>query len=137
MKVIGLDGKSYKWQLSGYMRESTNPSSHHEKVREILKELFPTQIILEEVALPGSGRDVLFADFFIPHRRLLIEVHGRQHYEHVAHFHGTDTPGKIKFYKSQQRDRNKKEWCDINNITFVELSYKEDENVWRRKISSG
>jgi hypothetical protein len=137
MNIVGLDGKSYKWQLSQYMRESTNASSYHEKVRGLLKEIFPTQIVLEEVTLPGSGtsnKDMLFADFFLPHRRLLIEIHGRQHYEHVGLFHGTDVSGKINFYKGQQRDRNKKEWCAINNITFLELSYKEDESVWRSKI---
>lgn len=134
MKITGLDGKTYKWQLSSYMRESTNPSSYHEKARSILKEIFPTQILLEEVTLPGSGKDVLYADFFMPHRRLMVEVHGKQHYEQVAIFHGTDTNGKMKFYKAQQRDRNKKEWCAINNITLLELSYKEDESVWRSKI---
>lgn len=134
MNITGLDGKFYKWQLVQYMRESTNPSSYHEKARALLKDIFPTQVLLEEVTLPGSGKDVLFADFFMPHRRLMIEVHGKQHYEHNAHFHGTDVGGKLKFYKAQQRDRNKKEWCAINNITLLELSYKEDESVWRSKI---
>jgi hypothetical protein len=46
----------------------------------VLAELFPREIICEEVPVTGE-RFVL--DFFVPSLRMVVECHGRQHYEHV------------------------------------------------------
>ena len=136
MKVKGLDGQVHQWQLSNYFKERNNASSYHTKAREVLRKEFPTQVILEEVPIPGLGR-ALFADFFIPHRKMMVEVQGQQHYEQIGHFHGTDLLGKLTFARAQKRDSRKKEWCELNGITLIELSYEEDVSVWRNKIRKG
>jgi hypothetical protein len=64
----------------------------------------------------GTG---LIADFFIPDLSILIEVHGEQHYKFVKRFHKT----KAGFKKSQLRDQKKKDWCELNDIIFIELPF--------------
>lgn len=132
MVITGLDGKEYKWNLNGYLKKRVNSSSYHKLARRILKEEFSMIPILEEVAIPGCGKRKLFADFYIPRKKIMIEVQGEQHYEYNPHFHGN--PRSRKFAKAQHRDSVKREWCDINGIILIELSYKEKENVWRNKI---
>jgi hypothetical protein len=134
MKVIGLDGNSYKWNpKSG--SESAKRSKLHEKAKVILDICFPYDRILQEVSLPGTktlGRKgTLRADFFIPNRNLIVEIHGQQHFK-FNKFHFKD---KLSFFRAQARDRDKREWCRVNEINIIEFNYNESEDDWRRKIS--
>lgn len=132
MKVTGLDGREYKWnpKTNGGKR-----SKLHEKAKVLLDDCFPYDRILEEVSLPGTKsmtrKGILRADFFIPNRNLIIEVHGQQHFK-FNKFHFKD---KLSFFRAQARDRDKKEWCNINDIRIIEFNYNEGEDDWRRKIS--
>ena len=96
--------------------------------------MFPHDIILEEVSLAGSrtqeGGGILRADMFVPNRNLIVEVHGEQHHKFNKFFF----KNKLRFYRAQARDREKKEWCNINDIRIVELNYNEDLDEWRKKI---
>lgn len=74
-------------------------------------------------------KSVLYADFFIPEAMAIVEVHGRQHYEYCRHFHKT----KAKFLLAQQRDRDKIEWCRLNDIDIIALPYNEREQ-WKSMI---
>lgn len=125
MKVVGLDGKQYNWSLTGNT-PSTNPSSYHLEAREMLKTMFPMEFILEELTLPSCN---LRCDFFVPGLRMMVEVHGEEHYRFIAFFHGN----KREFLLSQKRDREKREWCRLNNIVLVELKYDERER-WERQL---
>lgn len=131
MKVTGLDGKQHKWNLIGHvplMDDTRRCSQYHERARELLSELFPLERILEEVPLPGSGQ--LTADFFVPMKKIMVEVHGQQHYEYSAFLHGTEG----EFKKGQQRDKNKRSWCELNNIRLVELPYWETNDEWKSRF---
>jgi hypothetical protein len=133
MKVMGFDGREHTWPPKGhhvYPNDRRRRSEPHLKCREILQTLYPVYRFLEEVPLPGSNK--LTADFYLPWRNIVIEVHGRQHYEFVPFFHGN----KMAFLESRQRDLKKIEWCNMNNIGVVELSYKEYD-IWREKIELG
>lgn len=129
MKVIGFDGRSYAWNPIGNTNTSRDVSSFHAEARRILKLLFPSERILEEVGLPGT-QPVLFADFVLPIRNMIIEVHGSQHYQWNQFFHNT----KRDFIEGKKRDIKKKEWCKINNFFFVELPHWENEHEWRHRI---
>lgn len=135
MKVIGFDNKEHKFNFSKNKkrRYQENKSSLHSKTREILKELFPRLSIYEEVTLPGSKRigrsSLLYADFFIPELMLIIEVHGKQHYEYCSFFH----KDIMDFLKSKKRDSDKIDWCLINDIKIVTLPYNE-EKQWKNLI---
>lgn len=88
--------------------------------RELLSKTFPYSSIYEEVTLLGTG---LIADFFIPDIRIIVEVHGEQHYKFVKRFHKT----QAGFAASKKRDRIKQEWCDLNDIIYIELPFNKKE----------
>ena len=136
MKYIGFNGREYNINPSDYKLNNddiTVKSKYHLRARKILKEMFPGDIILEEVALPGSSTGnikTLFIDFLIETYRIGIEVHGEQHYKFNSHFF----KNKNDFLLALKRDRIKKEWCELNNVLYIELKYSEDDNEWRRRI---
>lgn len=132
MKVIGLDGREYNWKpKSGGGKRS----KLHQKAKIALDIWYPYDTIYEEVSLPGTKttarRSVLRADLYIPNRNLIVEVHGEQHFK-FNKFHYKD---KLSFFRAQARDRDKSEWCTVNEIRFVTFNYNESEDEWRGKIS--
>lgn len=134
MKVVGLDGREHSWIPSNRAIEKSKQSSLHSLARKILKDKYPNDRILEEVVLPGtstgSRKSLLVADFFVPLRNLIVEVHGSQHTEFNNFFFKT----KMDFYKAQARDRDKKRWCELNGFVLVELFHDETEEQWKEKI---
>ena len=134
MIIIGLDGKEHSWIPSNNIVNTDKRSGLHKKAKDILKEKYPNDRILEELVLPGTKTDnrksTLKADFFIPVRSLIVEVHGQQHTEFNNFFYAN----KIEFYKAQARDRDKKRWCEINNLELIELFHSESTEEWRDKI---
>ena len=135
MIVTGFDGREREWKLSRKSKAKKGRQSRlHKRTRLILRDLFRRDIILEEVSLPGSNTvtrpSILFADFFIPSRNLMVEVHGRQHYEFVDFYHKT----KSGIYKSQARDRDKISWCELNGVDIITLKYTGDDDEWIQQI---
>tara|TARA_R110000744_G_scaffold3161_1_gene12261 strand:+ start:3967 stop:4380 length:414 start_codon:yes stop_codon:yes gene_type:complete len=136
MDIFGLDGKAYKWNPSRSQASVSekNRSSLHKKARILLKDLFTYDRILEEVTLPGtktaSRKSILYADFYIPNRDLVIEVHGEQHFKFNSFFY----KDKLSFFKAKARDNDKRAWCKLNRITMIELNYNESEGEWRQKF---
>lgn len=109
-------------QLKRRNREKSAPK---EKSLTLLKKLFPNTIIFEEITTPEN----LYLDIFIPSIPLIVEVHGKQHYEFTPFFHGT----YAKFLLSKKRDREKIEWANINNFPIATLPY-DKENEWESII---
>ena len=66
----------------------------------------------------------------IPVIRLAVEVHGRQHYEHIPFFHET----KKDFVLAKARDEDKVDWCELNNIELITLKYSETDDEWRKQL---
>jgi hypothetical protein len=126
MKLLGLDGKEYIYNFKKICREVENPSSLHLSARAVIKKTFGLCSIYEEVQLLGSR---LVADFFIPDMKVMIEVHGQQHYKFVKQFHKTEAG----FIRSKIRDVNKKEWCDINEFSYIELPFDKIDS-WKNII---
>jgi len=134
VKVIGIDGKEHSWSLKQAAREDGSRSGLHLKARELLKLIFPFDLIYEEVSLPGSAtkgkNSILFGDFYIPLRSIMIEVNGSQHSNYTQFFHGN----KLEFARAKMRDRIKKQWCELNGITLVEFEHNETIEQWRGKL---
>jgi hypothetical protein len=131
MNVITLDGDTKKWSLIGTIsKNQKNKSALHIKTRQLLIELFPTLQMLEEVPIPVRKSEVLYLDFYLPLKKYCIEVHGEQHYKLVGFYH----QNLMGFLKSKKRDSDKKEWCELNDIKYIELPYDEDENQWKERI---
>lgn len=136
MKCIGFDNRSYNINVTDYIvygDDAKSRSQLHVRARAILKRMFPCDMILEEVKLPGSKKngDRLFADFLLPGQSLMVEVHGEQHYKFNRFFHNSI----FDFINSQKRDQDKRDWCELNNIVLVELPFGETDEQWERKIS--
>jgi hypothetical protein len=139
MKVKGINGKEYTWNLSSYdvfYDDTRKRSRFHLRARNLLKETFNSYRILEEVKLPGSTavnrRSVLYLDFYVPSLNLAVEVHGKQHYEFCSFFHKS----RADFIKGQSRDEDKIAWCELNNIDIVTLKYSESDDEWRKQITN-
>lgn len=130
MNVVDLDGNHSIWQLTGHMAKASKKSSYHIQARELLNEIFPTLQTLEEVPICVRRRETLYLDFYLPLKKLCVEVHGEQHYKFVGHYH----PTKLAFFKGQKRDREKVEWCELNGIRCVELPHYETVEQWKGRI---
>ncbi len=129
MKVKGIDGKLYIWNPIGNTDLSREISSYHSRARIIVRSLFPSERILEEVGLPGTW-PMLYADIIIPLRKFVVEAHGPQHYKFIPYFHGTQR----EFIEGKKRDEKKRNWCEINNFYYIELPYWENDDEWRYRI---
>lgn len=133
MQVKTLDGTTQNWQLTGHYAHAKleNKSSLHMSTRQLLKKQFPTLQVLEEVPIPVKRSENYYLDFYLPMLKLAIEVHGEQHFKFVAFYHNN----QLGFIKSQKRDREKQEWCEINNIQYIALPYNESEEEWIKRIT--
>jgi hypothetical protein len=131
MLVKDLDGFSSNWLLTGNMAKGkiTNRSSYHLAARQTISEIYPTLQILEEVPISVRRNETLFLDFYLPLKKICIEVHGEQHYKFVPFYHST----VLNFLKAQKRDRDKQEWCENNGINYLVLSYN-NQDEWRNII---
>jgi hypothetical protein len=117
MKFISLNGSitDIKIKPSDYpirSKEACKSNIQYE-CGQILKSYYPNDIILEEFYL----EDGFYIDFFLPLRKIALEIHGRQHFEFIKHFHGSPQG----FKQSQIRDKNKIKWCEINNIQLYSV----------------
>jgi hypothetical protein len=131
MKVIGLDGRTHVWSLAGHSPKESDTegrSSGHLRARALLARLYPVDRRLEELTLPGA--DGLRLDFYLPGRRLAVEVQGRQHDEYVGYFH----KHRLGFVQSQGRDVRKSRWCELNGIRLVELPDGESDDEWADRL---
>lgn len=135
MKVKDLYGNITNWKIKGEIIassivDSRHRSNLHVQARNILYELFPTSIILEEVPINTKPGITQYFDFYISKIKLAIEVHGPQHFKFNKLFHSSAKD----FLNQKKSDSDKREWCIINNITLVELSFNEKIEEWKKKI---
>ena len=134
MKVMGLNGREYNLDLKKYSKQRQKCSYYHHLARELLHDMLPGYNIYEEVKLPGSvnpaKKSVLYLDFYIPNAIMGIEVNGQQHYKYVPYFHKS----KAGFLQAKARDRAKAEWCELNEITLVQLRWDDSLEYWRKQI---
>lgn len=133
LKKINEDNKLFEIELNYYSYKyctDDKASSGECVIFGILFELFKNNKSLiyfaGEYVLPVKFKSNLRADFFCliidkEHkiRKVIIEVHGGQHYKFVPFFNDL---------YSKERDSIKKEYCQNNNIIFMELSYDKIES---------
>jgi hypothetical protein len=132
MKVLGLDGCEYTLRVAGHVPRGDDErprSSYHLAARELLHRVYPVDTIAEEVALPGCAT-ALYADFFLPLRRLMIEVQGEQHFRWIQHWQIS----KMDFLWAKGRDLQKRRWCEVNQFALVELPFHETVEQWHERL---
>lgn len=132
MKVRGLDGREYNWRLAGHGVRSDDDrprSQYHLRARALLRRIYPADRLLEEVFLPGLST-AEYADFVLPLRRLVIEVQGQQHTDPDHYFHGD----RMAYLRASKRDQDKRLWCELNDLSLVELPFSEKDDDWSERI---
>jgi hypothetical protein len=131
MLVKDVHGKQCKWTVKGVevLTDKRPRSNLHVQARGLLKARFPTLQLLEEVSFKPEPSKTLYFDFFLPLRKVAIEVHGAQHYKFNSMFHKS----VMDFVEQRKNDALKQDWCDINNITLVILPFDEVDN-WKDKL---
>lgn len=103
-----------------------NASKLHKMVGDLLRNLFPNIEVYQEY--PVVRVDKIYSesshhfDWVIPQLKLVIECHGRQHYEPVA-FDGNVDAAVASFHGLQARDKMKKEAALRAGFTYIEIPY--------------
>ena len=118
MEIKLLKGGTERLRLNNKrlrIKEKCKSKFQHEVGQRLIAK-YAYDMIFEEIQIRG---DKLVLDFFIPSMKLVIECHGKQHTEHVKHFHKT----KRDFHNQQDRDSKMREWCKLNNFRLVEVFY--------------
>jgi len=64
-------------------------------------------------------------DFYLPSYNVLIEYDGKQHFEPVNFGGCSNEIANKSFLELISNDNIKNEYCEINNITLIRISYKE------------
>lgn len=125
MKFFDTSGREHKIDLrpSKWSRKEEGRGKFQTEVGNLLAELYPLHHIFEEFPCPGER---LFLDFFIPTKRLAIEVQGSQHNNFNPFFH----EDKSAFARQQANDKRKEDWCKLNNIVLLKINWGEKrENI--------
>lgn len=133
MKFISTEGRIYSVDLrpSKWPRRTYEECKSHMQwyIGQLIDDIFPTELVLEEFYVPGER---LYIDFFMPRRKMAVEVMGEQHYTFSRHFHGT----MDNFKRAQERDARKSLWCTMNEITLIKINADDGEDEARNKLLS-
>lgn len=132
MKTRDLNGNIQNWILTGdrlAVGGFKKKSKLHTQAKELIYSLFPTSVILEEVPVKPRNT-VQYFDFYINNIKLVIEVNGEQHYKFNTLYHASAQD----FLRQRKNDQDKRDWCELNGITLIELPYNEDLQQWEQRI---
>lgn len=124
MVLLDINGRPTKVTIT----KKTNPirgrmsrSDVQYRVGVKLIDILPNDDIFEEVNIPGSSMTL---DFYIPSRKVAIEVDGEQHGGYNSFFHGQ--VGSMKYTNQVIRDTTKNNWCEVNGIRLIRVTGPEE-----------
>jgi hypothetical protein len=130
LKVVDLDNNIHSWNFSSSSRSNDTKSGLHNKAREVIQKVLPNSRFYEDITIPGF-KPALYADFFIPSLKIMVEVNGQQHYKFTPRFH----KDKMAYFKAVARDRKKSEFCKINDICLVIFDYN-NQDQWENILNA-
>lgn len=109
---------------NNHQRGNGCPNCNSSKGEEQIKRFLESNQIafIQQYTFPDlKDRRRLKCDFYLPDHKMVIEFHGRQHYEVVHSFGGIKA-----LAENQRRDKLKKDYMTNNNIKFLEISFKDN-----------
>ena len=133
MKIQDLDGNIHKWKIEGSVVRSNDQrprSQLHLTARSLIKEIYPTLQICEEVSAQIKRNQKVFLDFYINTIKTVVEVHGQQHYKFNSLYHTSAQD----FLNQKKRDQDLQDWCVLNNLNYIELPFNEGKDKWRQRF---
>lgn len=74
---------------------------------------------IREYAVIYNGHNHRF-DFYLPEKQTMIEYNGQQHYKPIDFFGGEE-----QFKLRQDRDKEKQQFCEENNLKLIIFNYKQ------------
>jgi hypothetical protein len=92
------------------------------KVKAFLKEYWCSKIVFEEFPMAGTR---LSFDIFNASEKIMVEVQGEQHTKYTPFFHGNL---KMNYIDQLRRDKQKLDFCRINEIRLIEVYYNDEIN---------
>jgi hypothetical protein len=102
---------------------SPSRSKFQLRVKNFLEPYWERHVVFEEFPIPGTK---LSLDFFNANKKIAIEVQGAQHTSYVPFFHGGY---KNNYLNQLNRDNQKLEFCEINNLTLLEIFPKDEISI--------
>lgn len=104
---------------SGYCPKCGKSDS---KGEEVIKKFLEKNHIefYSQKYFPEWNIGIHYFDFYIPRFNLVLEFHGRQHYEFVPHFHKTED----NFQYRLNKDLIKKQTAILQGYNYVSISYR-------------
>lgn len=97
------------------------------EVKQFLRKYWEAHIVYEELLLGGTRG--LRLDFFNLTKRVGIECQGMQHVKYNKFFHNASLS---QFRMQMERDVKKANWCEINDITLVEIFEHDVDDLSRK-----
>ncbi len=99
--------------------EQESKSKIQFNAKQFLKKYWSSHIVFEE--FPVAGTRLRF-DFYNANKKIAVEINGAQHTKYVPFFHKR----RSNFVSQIRRDQQKIDFCELNNIKFIEI-YSEKE----------
>ena len=124
-------GKKGTWSTSYILPSKPNRKPPQEskgevECRRVLEEYFSKpfnkarpNFLRNPVTSPDIGSINLELDCYNPELKLAVEYNGIQHYKYIPYFHKS----KEAFQNQKYRDYMKRELCEKNGITLIEVPY--------------
>ncbi len=99
--------------------EKSSRSKIQFNTKQFLKDFWFNHVVFEEFPVAGTK---LSLDFYNASKKIAVEVQGQQHRKYVPFFHGNH---KMNYIDQLRRDKQKSDFCDINDIKLIEI-YESD-----------
>lgn len=124
-KICGFSWKNTPGNLlSGSSCPHCKKSNGEERISQILEK---NNIIYQYQYKFSDCKNIkpLPFDFYLPDYNTCIEYDGEQHFRPVNFGGCSDEEAQVAFIKTREHDAIKNEYCKVNNINLVRISYKE------------
>lgn len=113
------DLKSGHCNSCGCMRESFMAT----ELKNYFSKHYTSIVEYKKIKNPKTGSYLKY-DIYISDYNVFIEIHGRQHYEYVEHFH----KNKQEFKNLKERDKTKKKYANKNGV-YIEIDLRVFKDV--------
>ena len=102
--------------------DKSSRSKFQYRVKKFLEPYWENHVVFEEFPIVGTRMSL---DLYNANKKIAVEVQGGQHTKYVPHFHGGY---KNNFIAQLNRDQDKLKFCQLNDITLIEVYEKDSLN---------